>query len=102
MPMTRQEAIRRYPRIVAHVICHSLGYATPTLAADIVAKARNRGPQYCEWIYCCYKADPRPAVTDAIRNRHGHRGYMAEYGQAKALVRDALAAGREPIFASWS
>ncbi len=99
--MTSNEALVRYPRLVAHVICHSLGYATPTLAADIVRRAHDRRPEYCEWIACCYGADPVPAVRDAIRRRHGHRGCMADYRQAAALVRAAAATGREPMLASW-
>jgi hypothetical protein len=42
--------IALWPRTVAHVVAGSLGYATPTLAARIVADARARRPNWCEWI----------------------------------------------------
>lgn len=32
-PDSPQEAMRRWPRVTAHVICESLGYATPSKAA---------------------------------------------------------------------
>jgi hypothetical protein len=37
----------------------------------------------------------------AIRSRHQHKGYMAEYKLAKKLVDKYLNEGKEPIFASW-
>jgi len=95
------DIIRRYPCLVAHLIAESLGYATPTKAALILSDAKNRKENYCEWIAACYRGNARQAVQDAIRNRHHHKGYMAEYKLAKALVDRALKDGREPIFASW-
>jgi hypothetical protein len=93
--------LTRYPRIIAHLICHSLGYATPSCAAGIVKDAHERKENGCEWIASCYKCDPRPAVDRAIRSRHSHRGYMAEYQQARAIVQHAIKAHSEPLFASW-
>src|SRR3990170_4269672 len=40
----------------------------------------NGRENWCEWIYSSYNRDARRALRDAIRNRHNHRGYMAEYG----------------------
>lgn len=98
---TAEEIMRRYPRITAHVIAESLGYATPTRAAAILRDAKYRQENWCEWIYACYDKDPLRAVRNAIRNRHTHHGYMAEYKLAKALVDRAIESGEEPIFASW-
>jgi hypothetical protein len=95
------DVMRRYPRISAHIIAESLGYATPTRAALILRDAKHRQQNWCEWIYSCYQCDALRAVQDAIRNRHSHRGYMAEYAQARALVERALRSGDEPVFASW-
>jgi hypothetical protein len=95
------EVMRRYPRLTAHIIAESLGYATPTCAARIVGDARERRNNYCEWIYSCYGSDPLPAVRNAIRNRHYHKGFMAEYKLALALVRKSIETGDEPLFASW-
>ena len=98
---TAQDYMKVYPRIVGHIICHSLGYATPTCAARILKDAREGNENWCEWIYSCYQRDPRPAVSLAIKGRHSHHGYMAEYKLAKALVSRANENGDEPIFASW-
>jgi|ERR1051326_3532449 hypothetical protein len=98
---TPQEIMRRYPRITAHIIAESLGYATPTKAALILRDAKNRQENWCEWIYSCYGRNALRAVEAAIRNRHHHRGYMAEYELARALVDRALKDGAEPLFASW-
>ena len=99
--MTVQDALRRWPRICGHVICHSLGYATPTTAASIVLAAAHREKHYCEWIHACYQGDPLPAVRQAIRGRHSHHGYMAEYALARQLVQRAIAHGDPCTFASW-
>lgn len=93
--------MRRYPRITAHIIAESLGYATPTCAARILQDAKLRQENWCEWIYACFDRNPLRAVQAAIRNRHHHTGYMAEYRLAKALVDRAIANGEEPVFASW-
>ena len=93
--------LRRYPRICAHIIAESLGYATPVKAALILKDAAEGNENWCEWIYSCYGRDPRLAVRDAIRNRHSHAGYMAEYAIAKAVVDRYNRTGEEPLFASW-
>ncbi len=99
--MDTEEVMRRYPRLTAHVIAESLGYATPSCAARILNDAREQKENCCEWIYSCYGSDPVPAVKSAIRNRHNHKGFMAEYKLALAIVRNALDSGDEPLFASW-
>lgn len=93
--------LQRYPRLCAHLICESLGYATPSVAARILKDAKDGQENWCEWIYSCYGRDPRRAVQAAVRRRHHHHGYMAEYRTAKALVDRANAIGEEPPFASW-
>jgi hypothetical protein len=90
-----------YPRLVSHVICESLGYAVPTLAARILRDAHLREKNYCEWIWSCHNQDPLPAVRLAIKTRHYHKGFMADYRTARALVDEANKTGEEPIFASW-
>ena len=97
------ELITRYPNLIAHLICCSLGYATPRVAANILWNAINDQPEYCEWIACCYKRDARPAILQAIRGRHGHSGLMSSYTQARAIVEECRQNHREPLFglASW-
>jgi len=96
-----EETMKRYPRITAHVIAESLGYATPSRAARILKDAREGRKNYFEWISSCYGSDPLPAVRNAIRNRHHHKGYMAEYKLAKKLVDRAIETGEEPLLGSW-
>ena len=98
---TPQDIMRRYPRLTAHIIAESLGYATPTKAALILRDAKNRQENWCEWIYSCYGRNALRAVEAAIRNRHHHNGYMSEYKLARALVDRALKDGAEPLLASW-
>jgi hypothetical protein len=99
--LSTSEIMKRYPRITAHIIAESLGYATPSCAARILKDAREGRENYCEWIYSCYGKNPLKAVQNAIRNRHHHKGYMAEYKMAYALVKHAIETGKEPLFASW-
>jgi hypothetical protein len=96
-----KETMKRYPLITSHVIAESLGYATPTVAARILKDAREGRENYCEWIYSCYGANPLGAVQNAIKGRHYHKGPMAEYKRAKALVKKSLEEGKEPELASW-
>lgn len=98
---TPQDFLGKYPRICAHIIAESLGYATPELAASILRDAKKGSENYCEWIAACYAGDPRPAVERAIRNRHRHRGYMASYRQALQIVQHTNETGEGPMFASW-
>lgn len=98
---TPKDYLRRYPRLCAHIICHSLGYATPTTAATILMHAHRREPDYCEWIASCYSSNAFQATEDAIRYRHSHHGYMADFDLAYGLVARAVESGDEPLFGSW-
>ena len=71
-----------WPRTVAHVIAGSLGYATPTVAALIVADAHAGRRNWCEWIDACYGGDTHSAVRSCVRGRHAHRGAMTECDHA--------------------
>ena len=99
--MTREDVIRRWPALVSHVICESLGYATPDTAALIIQDAMMGRENWCEWIYSCYNKNPMKAVKDAIRTRRYHKGYMAEFKHALALVFREMITGEAPMFASW-
>ena len=96
-----QEYLARYPRICAHIIAESLGYATPLCAAAILRDASEQRMNNCEWIDACYRGDPRPAVGGAIRNRARHEGYMASYELALRIVRRQIDDGDGPVLASW-
>ncbi len=101
LPVTVQSVLARYPRICANIICESLGYATPLVAASILKAVIERKQHHCEWIASCYSGNPVSAVTNAIRTRRFHVGYMADYTYALALVNKAIETGEEPAFASW-
>ncbi len=100
-PETIEEVMKRWPSLTGHVICHSLGYCTPRSAAKIVLDASEGRENWCEWIYSCYNRNPMPAVQMAIKTRHHHKGYLAHYPHAIALVRRYLLTGEEPVLASW-
>jgi hypothetical protein len=99
--MTVNDVLLRWPCVCAHIICESLGYATPTMAACILYDAANGNENHCEWITCCSNSDPKPAVKTAIATRHYHRGYMADYKSALHLVIAKIILDYEPTFASW-
>lgn len=98
---TNRDYLARYPRICAHIISESLGYATPLCAASILKDANEDRENWCEWIFSCYDRNPKRAVRNAIVNRHYHQGYMAEYQHALQIVRHQLETGKGPTFASW-
>ncbi len=100
-PDSPMEVMRRWPSLTAHLICESLGYATPTKAGLIILDAINNRENWCEWVYACYNKNPKIPLQRAIKGRHHHEGYMAEYRNAIALVRRAIDTGEEPVFASW-
>lgn len=97
----REWYLHRYPAIVAHIICESLGYATPSKAAMILKDAKEGRENWCEWVYSCYGRNPRIPVESAIRRRAQHNGYMAEYRVARSLVDRAISSGDEPMLGSW-
>ncbi len=100
-PETPEQFMRRYPRVTAHIICESLGYATPTTAARIGLDGIYGRENWCEWVYSYFDRDASKCLESSIRNRHTHKGYMAEYRVAKKLVDRANDSGEEPVFGSW-
>jgi hypothetical protein len=99
--MSLKEVRQRWPRVTAHLIAESLGYATPETAALIMRDGLQGQKNWCEWIDACYRGDALKALQGAIRNRHSHTGYMAEYRQALGIVRAVSQGEPGPIFASW-
>jgi hypothetical protein len=99
--LSATDALKRYPRTVSHMICHSLGYCTPLSAAGLVLAAARNEQDWCEWIFSCYRSDPWPALCEAIAQRRSHRGYMADIRQARGLVESVRRGGPEPLLASW-
>ena len=100
--MSPAEILYRFPMLVAHVICSSLGSATPIAAALVVKAAGEKKACLSEWMYSCYGGDAAKALRHAIRTRHHHHGYMADIHRAQELVLKTILYG-EPngMFASW-
>lgn len=48
-PGGQEEVLQRFPRLVAHLICESLGYFTPLSAANALLHYRENQPFWCEW-----------------------------------------------------
>lgn len=100
--MNQRDVLKRYPRIIAHLICESLGYASVLHAANMLLAFIEKKPHYCEWfdhmaggIQTGTYEEKMQYITQrsvryAIRNRKGHHGYMAEYKQAIMLVKAEL------------
>jgi hypothetical protein len=88
---TAEDALRRWPRVVAHLICESLGYFTPEAAAMAVARHLNGQPHHCEYYSHCAAAqvyEPMREYTEA----HGRRCVTNESYHAIMLAvgRDRL------------
>ena len=113
------DVLQRLPCLVAHLIAESLGYFTPESAANAIAYHTKGEAFFCEWYHdwgskrfanrntkC---ADARStvlevgelAVENAVQRRAHHRGPMAEFKRALALVLHVRQGGEGPIFASW-
>jgi hypothetical protein len=99
--MTPEDVRRRWPRVTAHVIAESLGYATPDVAASIIRDALLGRENHCEWVATCYGGNARRVLSNSIQDRRYHKGYMAEYRLALQIVRRANQTGDGPVLASW-
>jgi hypothetical protein len=119
--MTVEQVMRRWLRIIAHLIASSLGYFSPQSAANAIRSVKRNGAFACEW-YCDWadkarENDPKKyecqtfeqtllevgkeSLLKAIRNRHYHRDYMASYQKARKIIERELTTGESPNFGSW-
>lgn len=126
VPASRQDILRKYPRLTAHLVCHSLGYFTPESAAGAILAHVQKRSSYSEWYMTMvggvlrergYSAENRAseeeteaaflevgrkALRRSFRYRRSHRGYMAEYRQARSLVERSRQTGDSgALFMSW-
>lgn len=114
--MTREAALRRYPRLISHMICESLGYFSPLCAANALAHHINGTPFPCEWYsHICHCRGQglfhddtlvqvgRDVVNAAFESRHRHQGPMSEYALALELVQAERhkAGATQGLLASW-
>ena len=105
-PMTADEALKRYPRLAAHMICESLGYLSPRAAAVALANHRN-GRETGSEMFCHLKRPEeslldtgRRFIGEAFRRRGFHLGPMAHYPAAARVV-EMEQQGMPTIFSSW-
>ena len=116
---SQHDVLQRLPCLTAHLIAESLGYFTPEVAASAVAYSTKDEAFFCEWYYdwagkrfasgntkCADVRDTvkevgQLALQNAFRRRHHHRGPMAEFKRALALVLHVRQGGQGPMFASW-
>jgi hypothetical protein len=113
------DVLQRLPCLVAHLICESLGYFTPQSAANAIAHYAKGEAFCCEWYHDwaskrfasgntqypdlrdTVKEVGELAVQNAVRRRGHHRGPMAEFKRALALVLHVRQGNEGPLFASW-
>ena len=116
---TQAEVLQHLPCLVAHLIAESLGYFTPEAAANAVAYYTKGEPFFCEWYYdwaskrftsgntkCAdvcgtVKEVAELAIRNAVTSRSHHRGPMAEFKRALAIVLHVRQGGEGSVFASW-
>jgi hypothetical protein len=116
--LTTEDVLKRWPRLTAHLICQSLGYFTPRSAANAIAH-HVAGERFgCEWYWdwatkwkASAKLDKpfdevlrdvgREVLQRAFCDRHIHKGFMADYRVAWALVERSRQGLGDPLFASW-
>ena len=107
--ITRDEVLHKYPRLVAHMICESLGYWTPLAAAGALHDYIMGRENWCEWYMSMVSKERlfldvnRDTIARAIKYRHNHYGYMAHYPRAIALVRAEIDNKLNSVimFSSW-
>src|SRR5579863_4423376 len=93
--MTRDQVLQKYPRLISHMICTSLGYFSPLCAANALAHHISGQPFYCEWYShicsCRNKGNfdqeevlkvGADVVRAAFEERRHHSGPMCEYQRA--------------------
>src|SRR5690606_39066574 len=78
--------LRRYPRICAHIIAESLGYATPEVAAQILKDGAEGRPNFCEWIDACWSRDATACARRAIADRQRPESFTGRDPNAEAIV----------------
>ncbi|SNS23330.1 hypothetical protein SAMN05446037_1006140 [Anaerovirgula multivorans] len=99
--MKPEDILKKYPRIVSHLIAESLGYFTPKSATIAIIKAKENEPYFCELYTDCarrygemYDRDnvrrvTREILSQAIKSRHHHTFMMASYKDARLIVDEA-------------
>src|SRR5438876_10247579 len=98
---TSQQIMRRYARLIVHLICESRGNILPSAAAQILMDTRARRASVAPLVTVSLDGDPLLALRDAIRRRHQHRRDMLNYETVQYVVSRAIQTGEEPFFFVW-
>ncbi len=111
---SHSEVLQHLPCLTAHLIAESLGYFTPEGAANAIAHYTRGEAFHAEWYYDwaskrrtnsdlrdTVKEVGELAIKNAVSRRAHHRGPMAEFRRALALVLHVRQGGDGPVFASW-
>ena len=102
-----QEVMERYPILVSHLICESLGYFTPKAAANAITTHIRGQDFYCEWYADMASGGKniqgvgRDTLRRAFQSRRFHKGYMAEYKTARLMVEAERQGEADFNFMSW-
>lgn len=114
--MSQREVIIKYPRLIAHLICESLGYFSPNAAANAIVNYARNTPFACEWYsHMChcrtkdYFNDAellkigKEVLRQSFQHRKYHKGYMSEYNRAIAIIKHELEnkGSTSEMLASW-
>src|SRR6266446_3607764 len=98
---TAEQIMRRYPRLIVHLICESHGNILPSAAAQILMDTRARRASVAPLVTASLQREPMLAVGDAIRHRHQHQRDMLNYETVQYVVSRAIQTGEEPFFFIW-
>jgi hypothetical protein len=108
----RQAIAKRYPRLIAHLMCESLGYMSVETAVVTIIRWQEGSGLSCEWFaHIAFhganakrfegmdymdrmRVVTRETLQSAIKRRHFHKGYMADISVGRRAV--AKAVGMEP------
>lgn len=110
IPRRPIDDLKKYRKLVGHTICESLGYFTPRAALNVVLANRNGEPLACEWYSHISQCSGQGAfergslieiIQRAFTRRRDHRGYMAEYERARAIVDHEIDGDPPSELASW-
>ena len=102
-----REVMDRYPILVSHLICASLGYFTPKAAANAIVTHIRGQDFYCEWYADMANRGKdiqdvgRDTLKRAFQSRRFHKGYMAEYQTARLMVEAERQGETDFKFMSW-
>jgi hypothetical protein len=89
--------LKRYSRLVAHLIYQARGDLLPEKQRKFCGAARQQRPSDGGWITACFDGVPMPALQKAILDRR-RRHDALNYATAQYVVQRYLETGKNPSF----